>query len=66
LDLKKSEVLNRSIQVLESAFDQDDADGNVKRRSLDASIEAIGDESNVTCLNGPRRIVFKSCNHLKG
>jgi hypothetical protein len=52
-------VLNRSIQVLESAYDQDDADGNLKRRSLDASIEAIGDESNMILVNGPPRMVFR-------
>jgi hypothetical protein len=33
--------------------DQDHADGNVKSCSIDASGEAIGDGSNVICLNAP-------------
>jgi hypothetical protein len=41
------------MQDLESSNDQDPADGNVKCRSNDASKEAIGDDSHVTCLSAP-------------
>jgi hypothetical protein len=39
--------------VLELSNDQDHADGNVERRGIDASEEAIGDDSNVIGLNAP-------------
>jgi hypothetical protein len=35
------------MQVLESPNDEDHADGNVESRGIDASEEAIGEESNV-------------------
>jgi hypothetical protein len=39
------------LQVLESSSDQDHADGNVKCRGIDASEEAVGDDSNVICFS---------------
>jgi hypothetical protein len=43
-----------SMQPLESSNDQDQANGNVERRGIDASEEAIGDGSDELCLNAPR------------
>jgi hypothetical protein len=37
------------MQVLESFIDQVHANENVERRSIDASKEAIGDDSDVIC-----------------
>jgi hypothetical protein len=39
------------MQVVQSSNDQDHADGNVERHSIDASEKAAGDDSNVLCLN---------------
>jgi hypothetical protein len=43
-----------SMQVLESSNDQNHADGKVESRGIDASKEAIGDDSRVVRLHAPR------------
>jgi hypothetical protein len=43
------------MQVLESN-DKDHAHGNVKRHGIDASKEAMGDDSNVICLHAPHGV----------
>jgi hypothetical protein len=43
-----------SMQVLESSIDEDHAVGDVERRGIDASEEAIGNDSNVMRVNAPR------------
>jgi hypothetical protein len=40
-----------SLQVLAPSNDEGHADGNVERRRIDASEEAVCDDSNVFCLN---------------
>jgi hypothetical protein len=42
-----------SVQLLESSNNQEHADGNVQRRGIDDSEEAIGGDSHVICLNAP-------------
>jgi hypothetical protein len=39
------------MQFLESSHDQDREDRNVRRCDIEASVEAIGDDSNVNCFN---------------
>jgi hypothetical protein len=63
-----SDEQESSVQVLESSNDQDHADANVACRSIDASEEAIGDDSIFLCLNAPCKscVVAQVANSLAG
>jgi hypothetical protein len=57
-----------SLHILQrkSSNDQDHADGNIDCRSIDASEETIGDDSNEICSNPPNASCSTSRDALTG